>query len=761
MDGLAPAVSLAVLKGPAMIPVLCLLMTLSPQWDLTTSTTFVRSVCSDGQGGIWCATTGGVLRYRAGEGVVETLNYPDHLPHPRTRTVMQDSQGDLWIATERGLVLMHEGQSTVFTPFEGIPGSGGIYSVTEAAGYVWVGSDGGLARGDSQGFIPIEEGTVFNADRVYGMTVRTDSIWMVTERGVFSLDTGMSPFDPDAWKSWKATESLSLDGIEITSSGVCAYGSSGVALLEAGNDDFRLILDYMQWPDIVVTGVAELDGRIVAARNGAVLEFIEGRWEALTPPIPADVAPSFLRTVDGRLWMGYGVHDPQIEVAGRGILYRQADDWIGDILPGMPCSSVFQIARDAAGRIYSGTYIRGTQVFFPDQGWGDFTMQNCGFPNNQQIFAVTDWTGPGVWASSYHYGLTWIWDNGTVDSSDDRLLTFVKDSLTLPIPPTTIIVQSGMVNNQVNMLARQGAGVWAAHDLHFTSPPDDPSGITGFRGEPEGEMIWAVRTPAEGLAAKNVRGVFPQGADSLWITFTQGQGCQLLVHSGDPVDPSGDTWYPGPNQAYTVTSGLPSSEVYCVLAVPGRGVYAGTSSGLARYTSGGFVSVAGVDGAVKALAADGAGRIWCIGTSGVSCVDGSQVYWFDAGNSSFIPYSRPGQEFAITVPTTGQIMFSSEIGIWTISTTGGGGGASGPSFYPQPYLPSEGELRLTGTNGQLPVRVEFYSVDGAFLDAIEAETPSQWSWNGEFNSARAASGVYMVLVEYGGSVVQARIAVVR
>lgn len=744
-----------------MIPILCLLMTLTPQWDLATSTTFVRSVCSDGEGGIWCATTGGVLRYRAGDGVMETLSYPDQLPHPRTRAVMQDSRGDLWIATERGLVFMHEGQSTVFTPFEGIPGSGDIFSVIEAAGYIWVGSDGGLARGDSQGFIPIEEGTVFDADRIYGMAVRSDSIWMVTERGVFSLDTGMSPFDPDAWKSWEVTESLTLKGIETTSPGICAYGAAGVVLLAPGSEDFRLILDYVAAPDTVVTGVAELDGRIVASRNGAVLQYSEGRWEVLTPSIPNHITPSFLRSVDGRLWMGYGVFDPQMEVAGRGILYRQNDDWVSDILPGMPCSSVYQIARDSAGRIYSGTYIRGAQVYFPDQGWGVFTSESCGFPNNQQIFAATDWAGPGVWAASYHYGLSWILDNGTVDSSDDLVLTFVKDSLMLPVPPGTITVPSDMVNNQVNMLARQGEGVWAAHDLHFTSPPDDPSGITGFRGDPEGEMIWAVRTPSEGLAVKNVRGVFPQGADSLWITFTEGQGCQLLVHSGDPVDPSRDTWYPGPNQAYTTTSGLPSSEVYCVLAVPGSGVYAGTSSGLARYTSGAFVSVAGVDGPVKALAADGAGRIWCIGTSGVSCVDGSQVYWYDAGNSSYIPYSRPGQEFAVSVPATGEIMFSSEIGIWTISSTGGSGEASGPVFYPQPYLPAEGELRLTGTADQLPVRVEFFSVDGAFLDAIEAETPSEWSWNGEFQSARAASGVYMVLVSYGDSVVPTRIAVVR
>lgn len=739
--------------------VLLLMLSFLPQWDLETSSTFVRSVCSDGQGGLWCATTGGVLRYRPGEGVMETLSYPEQLPHPRSRAVLQDSGGRLWIATDRGLVLFESGQSTVFTSFEGIPGSGLIYSVAEAAGYIWVGSDGGLARGDSEGFIPIEEGSVFNADRVFGIGVRSDSLWLATDRGVFTLDTRMSPFNPAAWRLWKSTASLSLRGIEITSPGVCAYGSSGLAFLGTGMSQFQLILDYSQ-SDTTVTGAAELDGRVVASRNGAVLRWVDGRWEIVTPAVPNDVTPSFLRNVDGRLWMGYGVANPQMEVAGRGLLYRQGDVWVRTTLPGMQCMSVHQLVMTPSGSIYTGTYIRGLQAFYPGWGWRVYTAENSGFPNNGQVFSAADWAGAGVWAASYHYGLTWVSDNGTPDSEDDRLLTFVRDSLQNPVPPTTVLVPSGIVNNQVNCLARQGQGVWAAHES-FWAFPDEPSGITGFGGDPEGAMSWAVRTPAEGLAVKNVRGVFPQGADSLWLTFTNNQGCQLLVHSGDPTDPSADRWYPGSNQAYTTSSGLPSNDVYCIISVPGRGVYAGTASGLARFSGGGFVSVSGVEGTVKALAVDGAGRIWCMGTNRVTCIDGSQVYWYDSSNSDFLPSSRSGQEHSITLQSTGTVMFSSEAGIWSISTGGGQGPRTGALFYPQPFLPSDGELRLTGIDPQLPVRVEFYSMEGAFLGAVEADTPSQWSWDGEFQRARASSGIYMVLVRYGETVVPARIAVVR
>lgn len=733
------------------------LIMVSPEWSLTTSTTFVRSVSTDHQGGLWCATTGGVLRFVPSQGVTESYTYPSRLPHPRTRAVLQDSQGRLWVATERGLALLANGQTTVFTEFDGIPGSGLVYSVIEAGNYIWAGSDGGLARGDEQGFIPI--GGVFNASRVFDMAHRSDTLWLTTEKGVYSLDLQMSPFDPDAWKNWPATANLSLSGLSLTSLGICAWGNAGLVILQEGGDDFRMILNYTN-SDIRVTGVAELDGNLLAARNNAVLVWEHGVWNPLSPPIPGDITPSFLQNIHENLWMGYGVDDPQMEVAGNGLLLRQDGAWQMNLLPGMPCMSVYQIVRPASGTIYTGTYIKGLQAYYPGHGWRAFTSQNSGFPNNLQVRSVTDWAGPGVWAASYHYGLTWVNDNGTFDPEDDQLITFCRDSLAQGVPPGTVVVAGGLANNQVTMLARQGQGVWTAHEA-FWATPDEPSGITGLRGDPaSGDMEWAVRTPDQGLAFKNVRGVFPQGSDSLWITFTGGQGCQLLVHSGDPADPSGDTWFPGYGQAFTTESGLPSNDVYSIRHIPGAGVYAGTASGLARVSSGGFTQVPGVSGAVRTLAGDGAGRIWAVGNSGVTCLDGTRTYFFDQGNSSYIPSSRTGPEFSVSLPSTGEILFSSEMGLWKISL-GGTPGEGGPLFNPQPFLPSLGEMRLSGLPDALPVRVEFFSLDGGFLGAVEADTPSLWSWDGTFNGARAASGVYMVLVRSGNTLTRGKVAVVR
>ncbi len=369
--------------------------------------------------------------------------------------------------------------------------------MTEAGGYIWAAATGGWP-GEAEGFIPIDEGTVFNADRVYGLAADSDTLWLATDRGVFSLDLGLSPFDPSAWKGWESTAGLALRGVEVTSLWSVRlrlfrpdHSKPGIRRLPS--DSELHILGHHSHR----SGGAERHAGGRQERRGSAVQ--GGPWEVLAPPIPIDVTPSFLENVDGNLWMGYGVANPQMEVAGRGILLRQGGAWLGTTLPGMQCMSIYQIARDPSGRMYTGTYIRGLQACYPGWGWRVFTADNSGFPNSQQVFAAATWAGQGVWASSYHFGLTWVDDNGTPESGDDRMLTFFADSIENPVPPSTILVPSGLVNNQVTKLASQGPGVWSSHREYFESTSES-SGITGFSGDPGSlQLQWAVRTPSEDL----------------------------------------------------------------------------------------------------------------------------------------------------------------------------------------------------------------------------------------------------------------------
>ncbi len=369
--------------------------------------------------------------------------------------------------------------------------------------------------------------------------------------------------------------------------------------------------------------------------------------------------------------------------------------------------------------------------------------------------------GQGVWASSYHHGLSWIRDNEDWADQGDTILTFVRDTLEFHSPEATLI-QADIPNNQPVMITGQTNGLWAAfRQFDPAGQPDEPSGIAGFNGDPMGTMNWGSRTGGSGIADINVRSVYPVSQDSLWIALENG-GCQLLVHSGNPADTSEDQWYPGFGQAYTPSSGLPSSDVYCFLKVPGIGLLAGTGNGLARWTGSGFTDYQDISETVKAISTDTAGRIWCLGQSAIYRISDGQLSSFNGINSDYIPSTLYTWEYSSRDPITGGVVFSSIEGLWSVEQSGGGGGSfSGVSFYPQPYVSGGDPLRFISSIEASPVTVDFFRLDGSFIGTVEAPTVADWTWDGTLNGKIVASGIYMLLVNTGQEVHMAKVSVVR
>lgn len=312
------------------------------------------------------------------------------------------------------------------------------------------------------------------------------------------------------------------------------------------------------------------------------------------------------------------------------------------------------------------------------------------------------------------------------------------------------------------MITGQTNGLWAAfRQFDPAGQPDEPSGIAGFNGDPMGTMNWGSRTGGSGIADINVRSVYPVSQDSLWIALENG-GCQLLVHSGNPADTSEDQWYPGFGQAYTPSSGLPSSDVYCFLKVPGIGLLAGTGNGLARWTGSGFTDYQDISETVKAISTDTAGRIWCLGQSAIYRISDGQLSSFNGINSDYIPSTLYTWEYSSRDPITGGVVFSSIEGLWSVEQSGGGGGSfSGVSFYPQPYVSGGDPLRFISSIEASPVTVDFFRLDGSFIGTVEAPTVADWTWDGTLNGKIVASGIYMLLVNTGQEVHMAKVSVVR
>jgi hypothetical protein len=482
------------------------------------------------------------------------------------------------------------------------------------------------------------------------------------------------------------------------------------------------------------------------------------RWEPFGTGFPQYTWATCLAYGNGVLWSGTGNEDRTLSDFGRGLAGLSGETWSLDPVPGMPGSSCYQILIED-GLLYLGSHNRGLMAQYPS-GWEQFD-QESGMPNVLRTYSVVPAQGGGIWTASYHHGLTWIDDSGTASQSDDSLVTFAADSLA-DVPPGFPQVLVPLLNNQVVSLARQGDCLWIGQES-FWQTPDEPSGIVAAVGSPAtGSIGWAQYTEATGLASRNVRAVYASSDGTIWIAFAGEGGCQQLDYAGTPLDPSDDKWYPGYKTAYTSASGLPSNQVFCFSAGPGGSVAIGTGAGLCTIAPDGKVSVvAGVEGTVKAIAADTSGRLWCLGTTSIWCCDGDEVTVLDAFNSPFIPTSRVEGEFGWWDPVGGDVYFSSIAGLWKLGVSGGLYERGSPVFYPQPFVPAaDGYVRLAGISAE-QVSVRIFSLDGRFLTEIRAGSAPEWIWDGTVDGAPVASGVYMALIRAGTSSWACRMAVVR
>ncbi len=743
-----------------------ILLAAAPQWELSTSISYIYNVTSDGDNGIWCASSGGVFHYSGEEGVGTVFSCPDDLPTPDCRDILFDSDNRLWIATGSKYLVMKDGDIWAnYSNFEGIPGLGRVNALAESGGSVWVGCDGGLAGGDENGFIPIS-GDIFSPDDVYSLAQRNDTLWICSSRGIYSLltDSLHDPFHPDSWTHWPETQGLQLNRITTGLHSVYACGASGAMELSSSSDSFQFIIDYSSLPDSAIVDVRETSRGLLAAGHGVVFIRDGENWAEYGDGLPFLYWPVTIFEMDDHVYCSFtfvtNVGDLTNTQTGLGFYTLLEDDWEHVQIPGMQCKKTHQMISCQDGRIYAGTYSRGVQAYYPGYGWRSFVEEN-GMPNSSQTFSVAADPANGIWASSYHHGLSWIRDNNSFDSQGDTVLTFIKDSLICPW--ATLIYEDSIPNNQVVMLINQSGGMWAAfRQFDPAGNPDEPSGILGFNGDPMGTMNWAPRLGNEGIASMNVRAVYPASQDSLWIAFETGAGCQLLVHSGDPSDSSEDSWYPGFGTAYTTSHGLPSNEVFCFVDVPGVGFLAGTAEGLARWTGSDFSPYMNITGQIKTMSVDSRGRVWCLAESGIYRISDGQVSFFNDINSDFVPSAPYQWEYSLTDAVNGGVFFSSEQGLWLVTQDGNTAPSGNEvSFYPQPFISGEDQLRVCGPDDSSAISVDFFRLDGSHAGTVDAMSVSNWAWDGTLDGNIVASGVYMVLVTINNTVYQTRISVVR
>jgi len=97
--------------------------------------------------GLWIGTqSGGLAYWKAGVGIVHRYNDRNGLPSNTVTCVATDAAGGLWIGTEGGLVEKRGGATRVYTSADGLPSSNVRAVMQDRRGVMWAGTYAGLAQ---------------------------------------------------------------------------------------------------------------------------------------------------------------------------------------------------------------------------------------------------------------------------------------------------------------------------------------------------------------------------------------------------------------------------------------------------------------------------------------------------------------------------------------------------------------------------------------------------------------------------------------
>lgn len=152
--------------------------------------TAVHGMMADPEGCIWVATGDGMVR-------VEPKRLKTHLSDPTTQaraqgssmqTLIQGPNGHLWMPSLKGLGHYRKGSFQLLNTSHGLPSTAVHAVVHESEDEVWVGTEGGLAYGNSAGFSAVK----FGAEPI---SVR--QVWRAPSGDVYVMDERAT-----VWRRW-------------------------------------------------------------------------------------------------------------------------------------------------------------------------------------------------------------------------------------------------------------------------------------------------------------------------------------------------------------------------------------------------------------------------------------------------------------------------------------------------------------------------------------------------------------------------------
>jgi ligand-binding sensor domain-containing protein len=528
------------------------------------------------------------------------------LPQNSITAILQTRDGYLWLGTQEGLARF-DGVRFVTFDSRNAPAFGDdwVVSLAEAHdGTLWIGTMAGVARMRGGEFLPPLEGPLAVAMIDALHEARDGSMWVSCEAGVFRLRDGKTAsFGPPKGLPGPRARAFATD----SAGALWAAGNWGIARFDGSRWEGRRVAD--GFPGGVLSLAADRDGGLWAGTTKG-LAHVRGRdvrlWSragGAEPPVAFVLYPDR----DGNLWLG----------TENGLLrFRDGEFLRHGTSEGLSSDRVLSIAEDREGSLWIGTSDGGLNRI-KEQRIAIFTSRDG--LSDDKLWSVFEDRAGNLWAGTAEGVL-----NRMVPGTD-RFAPFVSlGAAVMSIAEDA----SGAL-----WIGTRGGGLarLVGHRVKRFTPADGISGsfISSVLVDRRGDVWvgtmgaglnryssgrWTTWRAKDGLGVDGVFSIFEDRAGALWVgTFGGG-----VVRVED-----------GRLTRFTTADGLAHDVVMSAYQDSEGTYWFATRGGLSRFANGRFTTFRQREGifhdAAQKVIEDGRGYLWLTSNRGVFRISASEL----------------------------------------------------------------------------------------------------------------------------------------
>lgn len=695
----------------------------------------VRALTHAGED-VYLATSGGLVRYRPGEGFRQWNRAANGLLSDSLRTLATSAAGDIWCGTPKVGISVFDPTSETFRPFtsilEPIPGDR-VHRVNFEA------RSGGerLHIGAEQGFAVFDNGDLryvclsgvdlcgLPSFDVRDLLSRGEEIWLATAAGI-SVQRADGEFE---------SRSTGLEG------------QGTVRIVESDS--------------------------LYALTSVSSFVFRGSAWAPLTSGLPSDFVPQDLRVIEGELWLA----------GNKGVFRRMEGAWARVGAAVFPATS---LVRTDGGTIYAGAADNSERLDGLWQWNGtEWEQRRMDGPSRRSRYRSLSFAPDGaLWLSHgasntvphvarFGEGAWTFFDGG----SEGRLNAWTWRTLFLDgdlwLAHCCCNVEGGCVierrkasNGRFETfpdfgnlwdLDRDNEGrLWAAS---WSEAADFAYGVGLLDRDSTWIRFRLENTPQ--IRSNQVRALRAEG-NEIWIGYERDGVHRWRLGADGQPGTTDDSW-----TLYTTTTTPPlaGNSVRRIEVAPDGKLWIGTTSGLSIWNGSSFATIgAGFgrlpNGEVAAILPTSEGGGWvATKQSGVTRLlpRAQGGYTYETIAAPYLP--NPQVDAMVLGLDRRTVWFATERGLAAfVPSAGSDGAASNPRAYPNPFvLGCSDGIRLAGVGGAVSGVV--VDLSGKVLHRVQSSDLDEVVWDGTSDGERVSPGLYWIRVSTPRKVVSVGVAI--